>query len=369
MNIVIIDDEKLAIDVLSIMIKKLTQFPITIKGTFTNAMDAFALFEKESIDVVFLDMEMIDVHGLHIAERLLAKYPSLQIIFVTAHTEFAVDAFDIEATGYLLKPVRENRLVRALTKVQQMVTSRQESPADKKTINMHAYVLGSFRLVDVQNEIVKWRTRKVQELFLYLWFHRSKPLLNPAILEELWPDIEVEKASSNLHTAIYQLRKLLKENGYENPVLLVNNHYQLNVPIDSDYVVLTQLLNQDQQDEQSIQQILNYYEGDFLAEEEYHWAIQMQLSLKRSVLHSLEMYVTNTNGISSLLKLNCLQKMLALDEFNEQYMFLLMQFLIEHNKKQDCLKCYEMIQQKLQQELGVPMPENIQSLYSEYMKD
>ncbi|MEK5331885.1 AfsR/SARP family transcriptional regulator [Lysinibacillus sp. FSL W8-0992] len=232
---------------------------------------------------------------------------------------------------------------------------------------MYAHTFGSFRLLDVQQQIVKWRTRKVKELFLYLWFNRNKPLLNTVIMEELWPEAEIEKAGANLHTSIYQLRKILKQNGSENPILLVNNHYQLNIEIDSDYEELLQLLEREHYDEQAMQQLLNCYEDDFLAEEEYHWAIQIQLRLKQSVLHLLEMYIAHTNEINPLLKLNCLQKMLEIDEFNEQYMFLLLQFLIEKNKKQDCTQCFDMIQQKLQEELGVPVPDNIKSMYAEYM--
>ncbi|MFJ5792681.1 response regulator [Lysinibacillus sp. NPDC093197] len=367
MNIVIIDDEKMAIDVLRIMLEKLTQFTFCIKGTYTNVRDAFALFEKERVDVVFLDMEMIDVHGLQVAKKLLVKYPNMQIIFVTAHAKFAVDAFDIEATDYLLKPVRENRLLKAVTKAQQVFSLRQEMQSKKNELHMYAHTFGSFRLLDVQQQIVKWRTRKVKELFLYLWFNRNKPLLNTVIMEELWPEAEIEKAGANLHTSIYQLRKILKQNGSENPILLVNNHYQLNIEIASDYEELLQLLEREHYDEQAMQQLLNCYEDDFLAEEEYHWAIQIQLRLKQSVLHLLEMYIAHTNEINPLLKLNCLQKMLEIDEFNEQYMFLLLQFLIEKNKKQDCTQCFDMIQQKLQEELGVPVPDNIKSMYAEYM--
>ena len=312
-------------------------------------------------------MEMIDIHGLHVAKKLIAKYPDMQIVFVTAHAQFAVDAFDIEATDYLLKPVRESRLVKAMSKAQQIYSVRQEMQSEKEELNMYAYTFGSFRLLDLQHEVVKWRTRKVRELFLYLWFHQKKPLLNALIMEELWPEAEAEKAGANLHTTIYQLRKILKENGSENSLVLVNNHYQLTIEIDSDYDEIIQLLEREQHDEQSIQQLLNCYEDDFLVEEEYHWAIQMQLRLKQGVLHLLETYVTNTKDINPLLKLNCLQKMLELDEFNEQYMFLLLEFLIEQNKKQDCTQCFDMIQKKLLEDLGVPVPDNITKIYAKYM--
>lgn len=364
MNIIIIDDEKMAIDVLSIMLNRLTQFQISIKGAFTNAVDALAYIKKESIDIIFLDIEMIDMHGLQVAKQLLIRQPSLQIIFVTAHAQFAVDAFDVEATDYLLKPVHEKRLIKALTKAHQRLQLQVKKEKGSKRI--YAHTLGSFYLLDSQHEVVKWRTRKVSELFLYLLFHQKKPMLNVAIIDELWPDLVLEKAASNLHTTIYLLRKLLKENGIKDPIQLVNNHYQLNAEIESDYEELNTLLDRENHDETSIQQLLNCYEGDFLVEEEYSWAIQIRLRLKQRVLHALEEYVVSTNSVNSLLKYNCLQKLLELDEFNEQYMFLLLEFLIEQNKKQDCLKCFETIQAKLA-EIGLSVPERIYRRYNEYL--
>ncbi|MGE7094067.1 hypothetical protein ACQKII_22050 [Lysinibacillus sp. NPDC048646] len=80
----------------------------------------------------------------------------------------------------------------------------------------------------------------------------------------------------------------------------------MNIEIDSDYAEISQLLERENHDEWSIQQLLNCYEGDFLEDEEYPWAFQIQLRLKQSVLHLLETYITKTNEINPLLKLNCL---------------------------------------------------------------
>ncbi|RJE85075.1 response regulator [Paenibacillus sp. 1011MAR3C5] len=368
MNIVIIDDEKLAIDILAIVLEELTQFSICIKGTFTDAMDAFDLFEREQIDLVFLDMEMLDVHGLQIAKLILAKYPQIQLIFVTAHAQFAVDAFDVAATDYLLKPVQEQRLEKAMIKAQQVYDTRKEQRNDDKNEILYVRVFGGFQLLDAGQQTVKWRTKKVSELFLFLWLHQKKPLLNVVIMENLWPEVDPEKASVNLHTTMYQLRKTLKQYGSENPILLVNNHYQLIKKIDSDYEQLLALIEREQHDEQSIQQILNCYEDDFLAAEEYSWAVRIRIRLKQAVVNVLESYVATTKEINSLLKLNCLQKMVELEEYNEQYMLLLLQFLIEQNKKQACKQFYETIQEKLQEELNIPIPEKMNELYKEYME-
>lgn len=368
MNIVIIDDEKLAIDILTIVLEELTQFSICIKGAFTDAMDAFELLEREQIDLIFLDMEMLDVHGLQIAQLIQKKYPHIQLIFVTAHARFAVDAFDVAATDYLLKPVQEQRLEKAMIKAQQIYDSRQEQRTDNKGANLYVRVFGGFQLIDAGQNTVKWRTKKVSELFLFIWLHRKKPLLNVVIIENLWPDAEPEKASVNLHTTMYQLRKTLKRYGSENPILFVNNHYQLAMNIDSDYEQLVALIESGQHDEQSIQQILNCYEDDFLVTEEYPWAIRIRLRLKQAVVNLLESYAATAKGVNSLLKLSCLQKLVELEEYNEQYMFLLLQFLIEQNKKQACKQFYETIQEKLQKELNVPVPEKINVLYKVYME-
>ena len=59
--------------------------------------------------------------------------------------------------------------------------------------------------------------------------------------------------------------------------------------------------------------------------------------------------------------------MLELDEFNEQYMFLLLEFLIEQNKKQECTRRFDMIQKKLRVDLGVPVPVKITKIYAAYI--
>ncbi len=366
MNIIIVDDEKMAIDVLSIMLKRLTQFQVDIKGAFTNAADALRFLEKESVDLVFLDIEMIDVHGMQVAKQLLQKHPSLQIVFVTAHAQFAVDAFEVEATDYLLKPVHEKRLYTALEKAHnrwQLLQSLVPDAIQNK--QLYAHTLGSFYLLDGNQNVIKWRTRKVRELFLYLLFHQKRPILTAVLIEELWPDLSYEKAASNLHTTIYQLRKLLKDNGIHDPIQLVNNHYQLNTEFKSDYDELNHLLNLENHDEKSIQKIIDCYEDDFLVEEEYVWAIHIKLRLKQSVLHLLEQYISCASLNNSLLKYNCLQKLLELDEFNDHYMFLLLEFLMEQNRKQECLKFYKAIQAKLA-EIGLSVPERIQIRYNEY---
>ena len=101
-------------------------------------------------------------------------------------------------------------------------------------------------------------------------------------------------------------------------------------------------------------------------EEEYLWVIQIRLRLKQAVLHVLEQYIAQTNDAHALLKYNCLQKLLELDEYNEQYMFQLLEFLIQQNRKQECIKFFESIEAKLA-EIDLPVPEKIFRKYNDYL--
>ena len=186
-----------------------------------------------------------------------------------------------------MKPVNRKRLQKALLRANESLSISEEFQSAKQEATIYARTFGSFQLLDVNEQTVKWRTRKVRELFLYLWFHQQRPILNAVITETLWPDVEYEKAATNLHTTIYQLRKLFKQNGIENPIQLINNHYQFNIQINSDYDEMLTLLDQPAHSEEDIQQILNLYSGDFLEEEEFNWATQTQILVKQSVLHIL----------------------------------------------------------------------------------
>lgn len=365
MNIVIIDDEKKAIDVLQIILKRIQTIPIDIKGSFTNVAEAYEGIENEQVDVVLLDIEMINTNGLNVAKQLLKKQPTIQIIFVTAHTHFAVEAFEVEATDYLLKPVDEKRLLKALTKVQNKLALLQKVASALTEKQLYAYTFGSFQLLDANQQIIKWRTKKVRELFLYLWLQNQMPVSNVVLIETLWPDVEYEKGLANLYTTIYQLRKLFKDLGLENPVELVNNYYRLKISMESDYEELKTLLAYETYSELQIQQLLNVYKEDFLEKEKYEWAGSIQQELRQKVVHTIEQYVLGRSN--TLLKLNCLQKLMVMDEYNERYMFMYLTFLIEHNKKNECMQLYTEIKKKLERDLEIVIPKEISELYEAYM--
>ena len=78
---------------------------ISIEGAFLYAEDSIEFVKKHLVDVAFLDIEMPEMNGLELAERLMEIIPYIRVIFVTAYNQYALDAFRAHAIGYLLKPL------------------------------------------------------------------------------------------------------------------------------------------------------------------------------------------------------------------------------------------------------------------------
>ena len=122
LSILIVDDELLARKRLRTLLGDCTQPAATVSGEAKNATEALVLLETDQFDAVLLDIHMPGGDGLALA-RSLKNLPYFQtnppaIVFITAHAEHAVEAFELTATDYLTKPVRLERLQNSLRKVE-----------------------------------------------------------------------------------------------------------------------------------------------------------------------------------------------------------------------------------------------------------
>jgi len=116
----IVDDEPLAIERMQVLCAELEQLQVV--GTASDGEAALRLADKLRPDLLLLDMTMPGMDGLAVARALARRDNPPAVIFVTAHEDFAVEAFDLEAVDYVLKPVAAERLERAIDRA----TARRE---------------------------------------------------------------------------------------------------------------------------------------------------------------------------------------------------------------------------------------------------
>jgi len=118
MQVLIVDDEQLARDRLQRMVEDLANHQVA--GQAANGVEAVELAARERPDVVLLDIRMPGMDGLEAARHLLDLEEPPAVVFCTAYEEHAIEAFDVQAVGYLLKPVRKADLDRVLGSVQRL---------------------------------------------------------------------------------------------------------------------------------------------------------------------------------------------------------------------------------------------------------
>ena len=142
-----IDDEPLALELISRFCSHITT--IHLEKTFTKPSSAIAYLKKFPVDLVFLDIQMPSITGIDLVKQLPEN---VIVIFTTAFSEFALDAYNLNAIDYLLKPFEENRFLKAVNKAvaYYQLKNQNESPADKYLLIRADYKLIKIPLSEIQ---------------------------------------------------------------------------------------------------------------------------------------------------------------------------------------------------------------------------
>jgi DNA-binding LytR/AlgR family response regulator len=128
-NCIVIDDEKLAQSALVNHLKQI--HGLQILGTFNNALDAKPLITSEKLDLIFCDFQMPDVRGLAFLKSL-KKTPLF--IFVTENPSYAIESFELDVVAYIMKPFKEDRLLKSINKARVLLDAEKPPLPDRKSL-------------------------------------------------------------------------------------------------------------------------------------------------------------------------------------------------------------------------------------------
>jgi two-component system LytT family response regulator/two-component system response regulator LytT len=121
LRIIVVDDEQLARDEMCFLLGQVDG--VEVVGQAGNGIEALRVIEEHGPDLVMLDVQMPGLTGFEVARRLLRTGMESQIVFVTAYDQHAIEAFEVNAVDYLLKPVEPERLATAIERARKRVLS------------------------------------------------------------------------------------------------------------------------------------------------------------------------------------------------------------------------------------------------------
>lgn len=125
LHVVIIDDEKPAVDILTRFVKKIPFLKLMLSTT--DAFEGLQILNSERVDVLFVDIEMPDISGVELIKSL---DNSPLIIFTTAFKEYALEGYELDVIDYLLKPIRFERFLKAVNKAHNLYNLKHQETKD-----------------------------------------------------------------------------------------------------------------------------------------------------------------------------------------------------------------------------------------------
>ena len=228
LHILIVDDEELALK--SIINELKIVFPFANICSETKADNAIIKakeLQKKGLEFVyaFLDIQMRGINGIELARQLKIIFPNIKVVFCTAYSEYAIDAWKIYAKGYLLKPIRANKIEETINEM--IPDWRELNDTSYKDIRMQTF--GNFE-VFVKNKPINFEREKAKELLAYLVDRHGASVTTREIASVLWEDIPYDiKLKNRVTTIVTSLKKSLRLYGIEEILIKSWNHLSIDV--------------------------------------------------------------------------------------------------------------------------------------------
>ncbi len=205
LTVLVVDDERPALDELRWLLERDGRIGTVV--TSDSATEALRVLQQRSVDAVFLDIRMPGLTGVDLA-RVLSRFKTPPpVVFVTAYDDHAVDAFELDAVDYVLKPVRDDRLTEAVRRVVGARAGGSATVDDDIAVELGGVTRfvprSSVRYVEAQGDYARLHTRSGSHLV-------RVPLTT---LEEAWKDAGFVRIHRSLLIALQHVKEVRMDAG------------------------------------------------------------------------------------------------------------------------------------------------------------
>ena len=216
LRVAAIDDEPPALELIRQYVARIPELKLV--EVFTDALSAAEFLRQSPVDLLFLDIQMPDISGIELA-RSMKNRP--MIIFTTAHKQFAVEGFNLDAVDYLLKPFSFERFSRAVQKAMEYHQYRSKAPSEPGNA---LFVYSEYRMIKIDWSEIEY----IESMEDYIRIHltNQKPVMTlmtlKAVLEKL-PSDRFRRIHRSFVVAVPKVRSVLNKkvklaSGVELPV-------------------------------------------------------------------------------------------------------------------------------------------------------
>ncbi|WP_169515423.1 response regulator [Anaerovorax odorimutans] len=369
MRTIIIDDERPSLELLKRIISKNENLEIV--GEFMDGQEALEQMDILLPDVVFADIEMPYLNGIDFAARIKEK-DDTQVVFVTAYEHYALEAFEVNAVNYIMKPITMESLnitVKRLLKYYKPPKNLWEQRKKNKILS-----LGGLQIYgEKEGELVKWPTLKTKELFAYFLCERDRELDKWQLCDILWPDAVPEKAIHSLHSTMNRMKSALKAGGIKTTIQCNKGKYFIDLQSllwDAEEMIIYLNSNQEITSKNilTFEKVLNLYQGELFESEGYIWAIEQSEKIKRNYLEGrkklAEYYMVCKNYYQAE---KHFEKIIKIEPTNEDSVVRLMWLYCLTGNKMQIIYCYKRLEEYLRKELHIDPKDSTKKFYREFL--
>lgn len=377
MKVILIDDEPVMHLIMRKMLAKYTELQVVGAFVNTHAAGDF-LAGNTDVELAFVDISIPGDSGLAFASKLDEEGCKTQIVFVTSHKDYAVDAFELSVLDYLVKPVTQERLERTIHRALEGRKRIGDSPTDSALIQnpnrVRITALGDFSVQNEQGR-VKWISSKSAELFAYLLLNRGRRISRARLVADIFAGMTSMNAEKYLNTTVYQLRKSLEPLALRDAIRSENDGYALELAdamIDFEEFE-RQTSKYNRVDAVNMEDALNaerLYTGDLFGSKAYVWAIhetdrlaEIYTSFVKNVVETL-FVLSNTAAASKLLL-----KLYAQNPLDESVLSLLLRKHAQDGNKKGLTAQYIDYVRLIKKELGIRPSKALLLLYDSLVSE